>query len=143
MATGQTRWVTISALFGFGINVILNYFLIQIFGPIGAAWASVLTTYGVILLMLWPMSRALETTPWALIAWHHFFKVIAIGGGVGGALLFVHEGFLIVNLPLTLRLILEGIFCLGLSFCCYHWSKVCTWSDLKSLIHSLRKRKNE
>ena len=116
----------------------VGFILIHSLRSIGAAWASVGTTYCVILVMLWPMSRALHTTPRFLIDWKHVSLILLIGGGVSLLLSTLH--LLLLNLPFFLgfRLIIEGSVCLLLSFLAYHWLGVCTWSDLKSFIKNMR-----
>lgn len=86
MATDRTRWVTASAGFGLALNAGLSVVLVGALGYAGAAWATVLTTYGVVAFMLWPMSRALECRPWALIAWGHVARVLLVAGLPAAAL---------------------------------------------------------
>jgi len=75
MATNRTRWVTISAIIGLAMNALLNWVFVNWMGYTGAAWASVITTYGVVLTMLVPMCFALKTTLAELFDWAHLGKV--------------------------------------------------------------------
>lgn len=88
MATDNTRWVTASAAVGLGLNGILSVIGVWLMGYPGAAWATVLTTYGVVAFMLWPMSRALRCRARDLVPWRHVAVVLAVSGGpallVGG-----------------------------------------------------------
>jgi len=75
MATNRTKWVTVSALFGLIVNALLNWVFVRWMGYQGAAWASVLTTYCVVLVMLIPMGSALKVRPLSLFDWRYLSKV--------------------------------------------------------------------
>ena len=62
MATNKTKWVTGAAIFGLSLNTVLNYWLVGRLGYAGAAWATVATTYGVVMVLLYPLCKALKTT---------------------------------------------------------------------------------
>ena len=76
MATNKTKWVTGAAIFGLFLNAVLNYWLVGLFGYAGAAWATVATTYGVVLVLLYPLCKALKTNPAHLFDWKHLSRVM-------------------------------------------------------------------
>ena len=61
MATDRTRWVTYTALFGLVVNLVLNRLWIESYGSIGAAWATVVSLYLVVAVMLPQIAIALKT----------------------------------------------------------------------------------
>ncbi len=69
MATDNTRQVTVSALLGLLLNAALSVALVAWMGADGAAWATVLSTYGVVAYMLWPISTAVKTPYLKLVPW--------------------------------------------------------------------------
>ncbi len=85
MATDNTRWVTASAAFGLALNGILSVIGVGLFGYAGAAWATVLTTYGVVAFMLRPMGRALGCHPLSLIPWRRVAVVLVAAGAPAAA----------------------------------------------------------
>ncbi len=105
MATNNTRYVTAAALLGLVLNVVLSIVFVQWMGYTGAAWASALTTYGVVAYMLRPMSRALETPIIRLVAWGHFGKVM-LAAGLPAVAIWLAADF--VPLAPALRLLLLG-----------------------------------
>ena len=78
MAAGMARWVTLTALAALITNALLNALLVPQFGSIGAAWATVFTTYASVAITLWPMSRALEVSAWRLIPWGGILRPYAL-----------------------------------------------------------------
>ena len=88
MATNNTKWVTWSAFAGLILNVLLNMVLVDAMGSTGAAWATILTTYGVVLIMLYPLCRALKTTPLKLFDWPHLLRVLAASAAPAVAVYF-------------------------------------------------------
>ncbi|MBV72046.1 MAG: hypothetical protein CMH52_12025 [Myxococcales bacterium] len=76
MATNNTKWVTGTAFAGLSINVVLNLIFVELLGSTGAAWATVLTVYSVVCMMLYPLCRALKTTPFKLFDWPHLVRVL-------------------------------------------------------------------
>jgi O-antigen/teichoic acid export membrane protein len=80
MATGNSRWITVSAGVGLALNAVLSWVAVIFIGADGAAWASVLSTYGVVAVMLWPMGRALNVAPRKLIAWRANLLILAVAG---------------------------------------------------------------
>ena len=89
MATNRTRWVTLSAIIGLLANATLNMIFVRWLGPSGGAWASVMTTYLVVLFMLFPMCNALGCTLRQLIAWRHLGRVTLASGLPAGLLFFI------------------------------------------------------
>lgn len=69
MATDNTRQVTVAALLGLTLNAALSVVLVAWMGADGAAWATVLSTYGVVVYMLRPISSAVQTPYLALVPW--------------------------------------------------------------------------
>lgn len=80
IATERARWVTISALVGLVLNALLSWVAIHFIGPDGAAWASVLSIYGVVAVLLFPMGEALRCPPHRLIRWRENLQVLAVAG---------------------------------------------------------------
>gem|GEM_PF-730414 len=78
MAAGLSRWVTLTALAALAANALLNALLVPRLGAIGAAWATVGTTYASVALTLWPMSRALGVGAGALIPWGGVLRPYAL-----------------------------------------------------------------
>ena len=77
MATNKTMWVTGSAVFGLLLNAGLNFWFVDRMGYSGAAWATVLTTYGVVALLLFPIVQGFGNNALELFDWKHLFKVMA------------------------------------------------------------------
>lgn len=86
MATGNSRWVTISAAVGLALNALLSWVAVLFIGADGAAWASVVSTYGVVAVMLWPMGKALGVLPRRLIAWRENVIILVVAGLPAAAL---------------------------------------------------------
>ena len=105
MATNNTRYVTVAALLGLGSNVVLSIALVNWMGYTGAAWATIITTYGVVAYMLRPMGRALNTPALLLIPWRHVGKVMLAAGGPAALIYLVSD---LVTLPPLPRLIILG-----------------------------------
>jgi O-antigen/teichoic acid export membrane protein len=135
MATNRTKWVTISAIVGLSLNVLLNYFFVSWLGYAGAAWASVLSIYGVVLFMLIPMCKALETTPAALFDWPHLTKVM-FATAVPAAL--VYMGFSQMDVSGLVKLLTGTAVYGALVLISYRVLKITTVGELIAFI---RKRK--
>ena len=134
MATNNTRYVTAAALLGLTLNVGLSIIFVQWMGYTGAAWASALTTYGVVAYMLRPMSRALKTPITRLIAWKHVGQVM-LAAGCPAALIWLAADF--VPWPPVLRLIVLGGAYAALVAFVYEKTGIAT---IRSIIDFLRGR---
>ncbi len=112
MATDNTRWVTASAAFGLTLNGVLSVVGVGLLGHAGAAWATVLTTYGVVAFMLQPMGRALGVRPSSLIPWRRIATVLAAAGlpalVVFGAARLLGGAVQLDTWPAALRLVALG-----------------------------------
>lgn len=75
MATDRTRWVTYTALFGLVVNLVLNRLWVQEYGSVGAAWATVVSLYLVVSVMLPQIAKVLHTRVRDLFPGRHLFKV--------------------------------------------------------------------
>ena len=95
-AAGKTRQLMILGVGALGVNLILNVGMFHIFGLPGPALATLLTTLGTGLLMLWLNARTLETT----IASFFDRKYLA---------LFLAENITALSLICWLRQWLEGM----------------------------------
>ena len=134
MATNNTRYVTVAALLGLVLNLVLSIVFVQWMGYTGAAWASALTTYGVVAYMLRPMARALDTPVLRLIAWGHVGRVM-LAAGAPAALIWFAADF--VPLAPFLRLvILGGAYALLVAFV-YEKTGIAT---IRSIVTFLRGR---
>ena len=137
MATDHTRWVTVSAVLGLTLNAGLNVLFVWWLGASGAAWASVLTTYLVLVFMLFPMRRALQCSIRKLIDWTHLLLVL-LAAGIPAGLLFATRSFeLLPDAAPWLIIALLGSLYVGLVLLAY---RVVGISTVKDIMNFLRKR---
>ncbi|WP_340064175.1 polysaccharide biosynthesis C-terminal domain-containing protein [Ascidiimonas aurantiaca] len=61
-AIGLQNWVVITAGLSLSVNVVLNYFLIKLYGVMGAVYATVLTGYLGIFLPIYLINKKLKTS---------------------------------------------------------------------------------
>ena len=61
--TGKTYIFTILAIFNVGVNLILNYYLIGAYGPIGAAYATIIS-YALLFIITFVIANRLNPMPW-------------------------------------------------------------------------------
>ena len=135
MATNKTKWVTGAAIFGLSLNTVLNYWLVGRLGYAGAAWATVATTYGVVMVLLYPLCKALKTTPAHLFDWKHLSRVM-IACAAPAAL--VYGCLAAVELEGLTRLFVgTALYCLTV-LVAYRLLRITT---IRELIAFLRKRK--
>lgn len=122
MAAGRARWVTLTALAALLCNGLLNALLVPLLGAIGAAWATVLTTYSSVALTLLPMSRALGAPAGALIPWGGVLRPYALSALPLAALLPLTPALTrasdallggMLGAPLGRLLLLGGLYALG------------------------------
>ncbi len=101
MATDRTRWVTVAAILGLTLNASLNVLFVMWFGASGAAWASVLTTYLVVIYMTFPMCRALNCNLRELISWGHLGQVIT-ASAVPALALYLARDYIVLSPLMTI-----------------------------------------
>lgn len=75
IASGLARWVTLSALVGLTLNIILSLLMIDWLGVNGPAWATVLTAYLSTALLFIPLCRLFQVKLRALASWGALLKV--------------------------------------------------------------------
>jgi len=139
MAPDQTRWVTASAAFGLTLNGVLSIVAVSLFGYAGAAWASVLTTYAVVVFMLRPMSRALGCRPRDLIPGRHIAAVLTAAGVpaliVGGGVWLGADA--VQGWPAAVRLCVVGGAYVFLAAATYSVARIAT---VRQILGFLRQR---
>lgn len=59
-ARGKTRLIMLDAIIMLGLNIVLNYLLIQAWGMQGAAWATVIVSWLILLVYLWQIKYSLK-----------------------------------------------------------------------------------
>ncbi|MEE2788440.1 MAG: lipid II flippase MurJ [Myxococcota bacterium] len=138
MATNETRWVTIAAIVGLTLNTLMSLLMVYLLGPTGAAWASVVTTYSVILFMVWMMTRVLDTRIQDLIAWTYLARVCVVAGLPAAALFF--GSFLWAPETTLVRLVVMGALYVGIVLVAYAKWGIATPAELLAF---LRRRNNQ
>lgn len=131
MATGNSRWVTVSAAVGLVLNALLSWVAVVLIGPDGAAWASVLATYGVVAVMLWPMGRALGVRPSRLIAWRANALVL-LAAGLPALVLWPVTGWF--EAPGLARLVVVGATYCGLVAAVYQLGGIAPLRTLRAAL---------
>jgi O-antigen/teichoic acid export membrane protein len=77
-ATGKSHHILISSTFGLATNAALGWFAIGWIGPVGAAWASVITTYLVcVLYLMKAIGSTLHVSVCKLFPWMELLKQMA------------------------------------------------------------------
>lgn len=141
MATDNTRWVTASAAFGLLLNGVLSVVAVGLFGYAGAAWATVLTTYGVVAFMLFPMGRALAVRPDRLLPWRRMAVVLAGAGLPALVVLALVHGLSapthLADWPAALRLVVVGGSYVALTALVYQVTGI---ARLRALLDFVRRR---
>ena len=131
----KTMWVTGSAVFGLLLNAGLNFWFVDRMGYSGAAWATVLTTYGVVALLLFPLCRALATTPLELFDWKHLFKVMAACALPGLGVYFCMDVLALQGMPrLFTGTAMYGVLVLAM----YRLLRLATLRDLLDFLRTLQ-----
>jgi O-antigen/teichoic acid export membrane protein len=67
----QTKFLGILAIINVSVSIALNYWLINVFGPLGAAYASAISFFLVALIVIWKADR-LFLLPW--FSFHKFHR---------------------------------------------------------------------
>lgn len=69
MAAGRTRTITVLTAILLGMNALLSVVLVHWLGPVGAAWATVISTYLIIGGFIWVIGGLMETPTAKVVAW--------------------------------------------------------------------------
>lgn len=130
-AANKGRLVTWSAILGLALNAALSWVLVHVMGADGAAWASTLTTYGVVAYMLFAIGKVLDHPVRDLVEWRRV-GAIMLCAGLPAAVIWPARG-LLEPLPVGLRFLIGGGAYCGLLVASYHFSRILPLSELKRL----------
>ena len=137
MAAGRTASITRLTVFMLVSNAILSIALVSWLGPVGAAWATVISTYLVIGGFVREIGQVLDTPAWSVIPWRAIFVVLglsALAGAPVGALM-LWDGW--ATLGDFTRLVLGGgVFAMTLAAAYQLTGQV----SLRALFKVLRRR---
>lgn len=78
IASGLSRWVTLSSLMSLTLNVLLSLLLIDWIGVNGPAWATVLTAYLSTAILFIPLCRLFQVSVKGLARWGALVKVALV-----------------------------------------------------------------
>jgi O-antigen/teichoic acid export membrane protein len=89
-AAGQSRHILIQSILGLGANAVLAWWAIGWIGPVGACWASVVTTYLVSVPYLMSVMRSALRVPYRrMFPWNDLLKIMVTTIVPGAATLAV------------------------------------------------------
>ncbi len=108
LATGKSHHILIQCILCLTSNVIFTSYAIVAFGPIGAAWVTVATSYLVELPYLtWQLCRILDRPIRLLIPWRRY--LILIGAAWIGAVLIIAPKYWLAAWPDVVVLAIAGV----------------------------------
>ncbi len=127
-ATRRSSLKTTSMGITMVLNVVLNFFLVPKFGPVGAAYSGVVSFWVLMALGFWFARDQLPEKAWFI----SFF----IRGLAAAAIIWSMVHFIAMGFPLIAQLLFTGAVSLVILFVL----RLCTVDDLMSIVGFLRRR---
>lgn len=132
MATGNSRYILYQTILGLASKLIVTWYAVSAFGAIGAAGASVVTTYFVsIPYWLIIIRKVLHCPIRQLFPWRDLFRV-TIASYIPAAAIFLITQ--VVQMPDVVMLALTGMVYAGLTAMFFSWMKFLDISKMFSQV---------
>ncbi|NQT04252.1 MAG: oligosaccharide flippase family protein [Planctomycetes bacterium] len=133
MATNHTRTITIGSLLGLIANGVLSVLFVYFIGPIGAAWATVLSVFGLALFYSYIIRGYLQFNGKSMLPWKSIVQLFVA--------VVLPTLIVITILPVLpkndiLRLTLASFTFLSILFICYHKMNIVKVTDLAQRIYN-------
>jgi len=93
LAVGKSRLYMYNATITMTLNLILDIIFVKLFGPIGAVIATVVSTYVLVILQIFQISKILNTTIKKIYPWKEWIKAISIVFTIDFAIFYVYSIF--------------------------------------------------
>ena len=118
IASGLSRWVTLSALLSLTLNVLLSFILIEWVGVNGPAWATVITAYLSTASLFIPLCKLFQVPVKGLASWGALLKVALISASPLAVTIPLELSVTAEWAPLWRMITLGGLY-VGLTVMCY------------------------
>ncbi len=109
MIEKKTKYILYINMVTAALNLALNYFMIKEWGMWGAAWATLISFVGKVILVYWISNRLVRL----MVEWGRVFKLTALAGLMYWPLTLIETGNPILNV------LLKSLACLGYPFLLY------------------------
>lgn len=135
VAIGRTRAPLYGSLVALTVNILLNILLIRLIGFVGPAIATAVASYGVTTFYLARIRSALDVRWSEVFPWLRLARILIVG--LSGAVVFILFEQ-ITSLPVWTHLVLSGgVYAMAL-LGAYGLLGYVSWTDIKSVVSSLR-----
>jgi len=91
VAAGKSKLYMINTIISFVFNFILDIVLVKFMGPVGAAIATVITTYFLMMLQIWQIGNILGKKIHEVFPWKEWFLSIGVAVGINGFLRLLYN----------------------------------------------------